>query len=166
MIAIAIGYGWKLVLLCISTVPVLLLCGFLRLHLLARIEQRDKTAHENSAAQAGEAIAALRTVASLTIEEQILGEYRDKLSIQRKSILKPVLSVSLLYALSFSFFFFCMALDLWYGSSLLAGHEYPVLQLWICFVEIMFSTQSAGTVFAFAPDMAKAQTAARQLKDL
>jgi len=46
---IALILGWKLALVCISTVPVLLGCGFFRFSMLARFEARSKTAYEKSA---------------------------------------------------------------------------------------------------------------------
>lgn len=162
-VAIAIGFGWKLGLVATATVPVLLVSGFLRLHLLARIEQKTKTVFEKAMSRACESIAAIRTVASLTLEEAILSKYQKELNVQRMS---HVLSVSVLYSMSFSLFFFCMALIMWYGTNLLADRAYTVLQLWLCFVEIMFSTQSAGALFAFAPDLAKAKEAAQRLKNL
>lgn len=162
-VAIAIGFGWKLGLVATATVPVLLASGFLRLHLLARMEQKTKAVFEKAMSRARESIAAIRMVASLTLEEAVLSKYQAELNVQRMT---HVLSVSVLYSMSFSLFFFCMALIMWYGTNLLADHTYTVLQLWICFVEIMFSTQSAGALFAFAPDLARAKEAARRLKEL
>lgn len=162
-IAITIGFGWKLGLVATATVPMLLASGFLRLHLLARMEQKTRAVFEKSMSRARESIAAIRMVASLTLEEAVLSKYQAELNVQRMS---HVLSVSVLYSMSFSLFFFCMALIMWYGTDLLADHTYTVLQLWICFVEILFSTQSAGALFAFAPDLAKAKEAAKRLKDL
>lgn len=162
-VAIAIGFGWKLGLVATATVPVLLVSGFLRLHLLARMEQKTKTVFEKAMSRAREAIAAIRMVASLTLEEDVLSKYQAELNVQRMT---HVLSVSMLYSMSFAFFFFCMALIMWYGTDLLAERAYTVLMLWICFVEIMFSTQSAGALFAFAPDLARAKEAAKRLKDL
>lgn len=162
-IAIAIGFGWKLGLVATATVPVLLASGFLRLHLLARMEEKTKAVFEKAMSRAHESIAAIRMVASLTLEEAVLSKYQAELNVQRMT---HVLSVSMLYSMSFSLFFFCMALIMWYGTDLLADHTYTVLQLWICFVEILFSTQSAGALFAFAPDLARAKEAAKRLKNL
>lgn len=162
-IAIAIGFGWKLGLVATATVPVLLASGFLRLHLLARMEQKTKAVFEKAMSRARESIAAIRMVASLTLEEAVLSKYQAELKVQRMT---HVLCVSVLYSMSFSLFFFCMALIMWYGTDLLADHTYTVLQLWICFVEILFSTQSAGALFAFAPDLARAKEAAKRLKNL
>lgn len=162
-IAIAIGFGWKLGLVATATVPVLLASGFLRLHLLARMENKTKAVFEKAMSRARESIAAIRMVASLTLEEAVLSKYQTELNVQRMT---HVLLVSVLYSLSFSLFFFCMALIMWYGTDLLADRTYTVLQLWICFVEIMFSTQSAGALFAFAPDLARAKEAAKRLKEL
>lgn len=162
-VSIAIGYGWKLGLVATATVPILLVSGFLRLYLLSRMEQSANATFEKAMSRAREAIAAIRTVASLTLEEGILSKYQEELNIQCTG---HILLVAMLYSISFSLFFLCMALIMWYGLELITATQYTFLQLWICFVEIMFSTQSAGTIFAFAPDLARAKEAVKRLKDL
>lgn len=165
-IGIAIGYGWKLGLVATATIPILLLCGFLRIYLLVLVEQRAKSTNEASAVQAREAINTIRTVASLSSESNVLDSYHKLLSKQRQANFGWILSISALYTPSVSLFFACMALIFWYGTKLLADREYTVLQLWVCFVEVMFSTQTATAAFAHAPDIAKAQTAAYRIKSL
>jgi ATP-binding cassette subfamily B (MDR/TAP) protein 1 len=77
-----------------------------------------------------------------------------------------VLKSSLLYASSQALVFFCVALGFWYGGTLLGHHEYSIFRFFVCFSEILFGAQSAGTVFSFAPDMGKAKNAAAQFKKL
>ena len=59
-----------------------------------------------------------------------------------------------------------MALVFWYGSTLLGKHEYSIFQFFVCFAEVIFGAQSAGTVFSFAPDMGKAKNDAAEFKKL
>ncbi|GAB1201923.1 hypothetical protein APSETT445_000520 [Aspergillus pseudonomiae] len=94
---IGLAVGWELSLVCMSTIPLLLACGYFRLAMLVRLEKEKKKAFEHSASYACEATSAIRTVASLTL---------------------------------------------------------------------IFGAQSAGTVFSFAPDIAKARYAAASLKAL
>ncbi|KAF2086861.1 ABC transporter-like protein [Saccharata proteae CBS 121410] len=165
-LAVGIAIGWKLGLVCASTIPVLLACGFLRFWMLARFQTRAKKAYEASASYACEATSAIRTVASLTREDDVWAHYHEQLVAQGEKSLRSVLKSSLLYASSQSGMFLCTALGFWYGGTLIANGEYTLFQFFLCFSAIIFGAQSAGTIFSFAPDMGKAKHAAEQLKIL
>ncbi|KKA21933.1 Xenobiotic-transporting ATPase [Rasamsonia emersonii CBS 393.64] len=127
-LVVALAIGWKLALVCISVVPVLLACGFYRFWMLAQFQARAKKAYESSASYACEATSAIRTVASLTREEDVLAAYRAQLQKQARASLISVIKSSLLYAASQGLSFFCMALGFWYGGTLLGHHEYSMFQ--------------------------------------
>ncbi|KAH6681549.1 P-loop containing nucleoside triphosphate hydrolase protein [Halenospora varia] len=165
-IAVSTAIAWKLALVCISTIPVLLGCGFFRFWLLAQFQQRAKKSYEQSASYACEATSAIRTVASLTREHDVLQQYIDALNAQSKRSLNSVLKSSLLYAASQSLMFACVALGFWYGGNQIADHKYSMFQFFVCFSAVIFGAQSAGTIFSFAPDMGKAKQAAQELKVL
>lgn len=163
---VSLAVGWKLALVCISTVPVVLACGFFRFWLLARFQAFSKKAYEKSASYACEATSAIRTVASLTREDDVHANYHEQLAGQQRASLISVLKSSLLYAASQSFMFLCMALGFWYGGTLIGSREYDIFQFFLCFMAVVFGAQSAGTIFSFAPDMGKAKHAAQELKTL
>ncbi|KAI2615477.1 P-loop containing nucleoside triphosphate hydrolase protein [Hypoxylon sp. NC1633] len=163
---VALAFGWKLALVCISTVPVLLACGFFRFYMLAHFQRRSRRAYEQSASYASEAISAIRTVASLTREGDVLAHYKKSLAAQQRSSLISVLKSSLLYAASQSFLFLAFALGFWYGGTLIAKYEYDLFTFFVCFMSVIFGAQSAGSIFSFAPDMGKAHHAAGELKEL
>lgn len=163
---IALAVGWKLALVCISTIPALLACGYWRFAVLSQFQARSKKAYENSASYACEATSAIRTVASLTREEDVLNTYRKQLEAQTRSSLFSVARSSVLYAASQGLSFFCMALGFWYGGELFAKHQYTEFQFFLCFTEVIFGAQSAGSIFAFAPDMGKSKNAAANFKKL
>ncbi|KAK1967075.1 ABC transporter [Colletotrichum sublineola] len=164
--ALAIAIGWKLALVCTATIPILIGCGFFRFWMLAHFERRSKAAYANSASYASEAISAIRTVASLTREDDVIRRYQESLAIQQRASLISVLKSSLLFAASQSFMFLAFALGFWYGGTLIAGGEYDMFQFFVCFSAIIFGAQSAGSIFSFAPDMGKAHHAAQELKVL
>ncbi|OJJ40222.1 hypothetical protein ASPWEDRAFT_55694 [Aspergillus wentii DTO 134E9] len=165
-LTVALIMGWKLALVCISAVPVLLLCGFLRIWMLDRFQSRAKKAYQKSASSACEAASAIHTVASLTMESQVLHSYKLQLKQQLRDDVIPIVKSSLLYAASQALPFFCMALGFWYGGSLLGRHEYSLFTFYVCFSEVIFGAQAAGTVFSHAPDMGKAKHAAAEFKRL
>ncbi|KAJ6146531.1 hypothetical protein N7497_008513 [Penicillium chrysogenum] len=161
-IVIALAFGWKLALVCMSVIPILLGCGFYRFYMLAAFQARSKAAYEGSASYACEATSAIRTVASLTRETDVWSFYHGQLERQGRTSLISVFKSSLLYAASQALVFFCVALGFWYGGTLLGHHEYDVFRFFVCFSEILFGAQSAGTVFSFSPDMGKAKNAAAE----
>ncbi|OJJ48822.1 hypothetical protein ASPZODRAFT_139784 [Penicilliopsis zonata CBS 506.65] len=163
---ISLSIGWKLALVCTSVVPVLLACGFFRFWMLAQFQGRSKAAYEASASYACEATSAIRTVASLTREHDVWEAYHIQLAGQQRKSLVSVIKSSLLYAASQALVFFCIALGFWYGGTLLGRHEYSIFRFFVCFSEIIFGAQSAGTVFSFSPDMGKAKNAAAEFKKL
>ncbi|KAJ4859449.1 ABC transporter transmembrane region domain-containing protein [Trichoderma breve] len=163
---VALAIGWKLALVCISIVPVLLFCGFYRVSILARFQAQSKKAYERSASYACEATSAIRTVASLSREVDVFATYKAQLDEQARAHFFSVLKSSIFYALSQALTFFCMALGFWYGGTLLGKHEYTIFQFFVCFSEVIYGAQAAGSVFSNAPDIGKAKSAAAELKNL
>ena len=165
-ISLSCAFNYKLALVCAATIPILLSCGFLRFWMLARFQARAKKAYESSASYACEATAAIRTVASLTREDDVWEHYHQLIVAQEQKSLQSILRSSVLYAAAQSFMFLCTALGFWYGGTLIANGEISELHFFICFSAIIFGAQSAGTIFSFAPDMGKAKQAAKELKIL
>ncbi|OOF98313.1 hypothetical protein ASPCADRAFT_142439 [Aspergillus carbonarius ITEM 5010] len=163
---VALVMGWQLALVCISAVPVLLACGFIRVWMLDKIQRRAKSAYQKSASSACEAASAIRTVASLTMESAVLTAYESQLHAQLNRDIFPIIKSSALYASSQALPFLCMALGFWYGGSLLGQGHYTVFQFYVCFSEVIFGAQAAGTIFSHAPDMGKAKNAAVEFKKL
>ncbi|KND86495.1 Leptomycin B resistance protein pmd1 [Tolypocladium ophioglossoides CBS 100239] len=163
---LSLAIGWKLALVCIATLPVLVGCGFLHFWMVAHFQRRSKAAYDASAGYASEAVSAIRTVASLGREIDVLKQYQDSLAIQLRHSLVSILKSSALYAASQSFLFLCYALCFWYGGGLIARQEYDMFQFFLCFMAVLFGAQNIGLVFSLAPEMGRAHSAARQLKTL
>ncbi|KAL4793753.1 P-loop containing nucleoside triphosphate hydrolase protein [Aspergillus venezuelensis] len=165
-LSVAFALGWKLALVCSSAVPLLLLSGFLRTWILSRFQARGRIIFQKSASEVSEAVSAIRTVVSLTMEQVILDSYKTQLQKQVRSDIPSILRSSFLYASSEALQFFCMALGFWYGGQLLGKHEYSIFNFYVCFSEVIFGAQAAGSVFSYAPGMSKAKHAAGELKAL
>jgi ATP-binding cassette subfamily B (MDR/TAP) protein 1 len=93
--------------------------------------------------------------------------YRQRLEEEVRDGLLRDLGLAVLYAFSQSVTFFCSALIFWYGGvHLITTGEYTVRDFLICFVATTYSAQAAGSIFAFAPDIAGGREAADRLKKL
>jgi len=134
--------------------------------MIGRFQQRAQKDYEASAGYACEAISAIRTVASLTREQDVLKQYSAQIAQQHAKSIPSILSSSVLYASSQAISFLVNALGFWYGGRLIANREYSLFQFIVCFTAIVFGAQTAGTIFSFAPDMGKARHAAAELKML
>ncbi len=146
--------------------PYLLCGGFLRFWVLAQFDLRAQKAYKESASYACEATAAIRTIASLTREDEVWEHYNSMLVAQTSSSLRSVLKTSLLYAASQAGMYWASALGFWYGGQLISKHEITMEAFFTCFVAIIFSAQAAGGIFSHAPDMSKSKQAAEMLKTL
>jgi ATP-binding cassette subfamily B (MDR/TAP) protein 1 len=163
---LSLAIGWKLALVCASTIPLVAGCGYLRLMMLSIFDEKVKKTHTASVSYASEAISAIRTVASLCLEEQVLANYNQMLGEQAAKSLRSILQTSVLYAASQSITFLCAGLAFWYGGTLITGHEYSIFQFFICFASLISGSQTAGIIFSHAPGFSKAMTAAGDLKAL
>lgn len=163
-VIVSLVVGWKLALVCTATIPFVAGCGWVRLKILTLFDDKIQRTQDASASYASEAVTAIRTVASLSLERQVLHQYNGILSSAAASSLHSILKASALYAASQSVVFLCAALGFWYGGTLIASHEYDMRQFFICFAALISGSQSAGTIFSFAPDISKALHAGRDLQ--
>ena len=100
-------------------------------------DQSNKKAHEDSAQLACEAAASIRTVASLTREEDCLRLYSESLEEPMQKSNRTAVWSNGLYSLSQSFSFFVIALVFWYGSRLVSFQEFTTVDF---FIGLMAST--------------------------
>ncbi|KAL4898018.1 P-loop containing nucleoside triphosphate hydrolase protein [Aspergillus ambiguus] len=165
-IIVATAVGWKLGLVCISTLPVMLLAGFLDCWVRCEIQIRSKKSYEKSASSACEATAAIHTVVSMTMEDVLVKRYELQLQKQFRGDILFFIKSSLLFASSQSLPYLCMALGFWYGGRLLGRGEYSLFQFFICFSQVIFGAQAAGNFFIRLPEFSTAIHAAGELKEL
>ncbi|KAE8381842.1 P-loop containing nucleoside triphosphate hydrolase protein [Aspergillus bertholletiae] len=165
-VAVACSFGWKLGLVAASTTPILLACGFLRFWIISWAESYTKRATD-AAGAACEAASAVRTIIALGIEDTIVDRYCEKLREEQPQTLRLNVVSSIVYAASQSLVFCVSGFLFWYGGGkLVASGEYSVQQFFICFTAIVWSSQAAGMVFSYAPDIAGARSAATRLASL
>lgn len=165
-ISLSLAIGWKLALVCLSVVPLLVCCSILRFHILHTYHSRASRVYLHSAAFAAESIAAMRTVATLTLEKHVAEKYRADVERQRKSSLISVAKSGAVYSASQSLIFLCLGLSFWYGSRLMVNMEYDIFQFFVCLMSVIFGAQSAGMMLTFIPDIVKAKNSAARLKTL
>jgi ATP-binding cassette subfamily B (MDR/TAP) protein 1 len=111
---LAIATGWKLGLVVVlGGLPPLLFAGYLRIRLEFRLDEETGKRFANSSALAGEAVAAIRTVASLALERQILDQYRNMIDGIVQTSIPSILHSMFWFALSQSVDLLVLALGFW-----------------------------------------------------
>jgi ATP-binding cassette subfamily B (MDR/TAP) protein 1 len=108
-------------------------------------DQKNKAAHEKSAQIACEAVAAIRTVASLTREEDCLNLYRSSLEGPLRKSTRTASWSNMLFALSQSTALWAIALVFWYGSSLVSRSEISTQYFFIALM-VWLSVQSPNAI--------------------
>jgi len=102
-------------------------------------DQVNKKAHEDSAQLACEAAGAIRTVASLTREDDCCRLYSESLEEPLQRSNRNALWSNGLYAISQAMVFFVIALVFWYGSILVSRLETTTFHF---FAGLMVSTDA------------------------
>ncbi|KAI5993497.1 P-loop containing nucleoside triphosphate hydrolase protein [Pisolithus albus] len=163
---IGLAYAWKPALVGIACVPLVFSAGFIRLRVVVLRDQQNRAAHYNSAKLACEAASAIRTVASLTCEDDCLKLYSSSLEESLRTSRKSAVWSNLVYAFSQSCTFWTIALIFWYGSGLVASLEVTSTNFFTTLMAVTFGVMQAGSVFAWAPDVSSACSASAAIINL
>lgn len=105
-------------------VPLVIGAGYVRLHAVVLKDAKNKRAHEDSAQLACEAAGAIKTVASLTREDDCSELYSKSLEEPLRNSNRSSLFSTAAFALSQSMSMFVIALVFWYGARLVSSGEY------------------------------------------
>jgi ATP-binding cassette subfamily B (MDR/TAP) protein 1 len=163
-VAIAFAFGWKLTLVAFfGAFPIITVAAFTRIRFEIKFEQMNAQVFAESSQFASEAIGASRTVAALTLEDMICTRYEGLLKGHVDVARKKARYTQLVFALSDSIGFLCMALAFWYGSRLLARGEYDATQFFVIYIAIINGSEAAGQWCSFGPNIAQASAAANRI---
>lgn len=102
-----------------------------------------------SARFATEAITAIRTVASLTLEEKVVKMYDERLARTSPRFAKITITSAVLFGFCESLYLATLGLIFWYGVKLLLQGEYDVQTFFTVFVAVIFGGQAAGFLFGY-----------------
>ncbi|CAB4414464.1 unnamed protein product [Rhizophagus irregularis] len=162
-IIVALIVGWKLTLVVLTTVPLLMTAGYLRYKMMAGFKARTLKVYEKSAQIACEGTSNIRTVASLTREEDLLKIYSDMLDGPMKEGYHNAIFGSLNYGFAASMNYLSNALAFWYGTLLFTNGEYDVYKFYTVFMAVLFGAMSSGRIFSYAPNITKAKISAESI---
>ncbi|KAH8907719.1 P-loop containing nucleoside triphosphate hydrolase protein [Coniochaeta sp. PMI_546] len=157
---LAIATGWKLgLVLVFGALPPLVVSGYIRIRLEFKLDADTASRFADSAGIASEAVSAIRTVASLALEHEVLRRYEESLRCIAVRSVKSLGWTMFWYSLSQSISFLAMALGFWYGGRLISFGEYTADQFWTVFIAVIFSGEAAAAFFQYSTSITKAISA-------
>jgi ATP-binding cassette, subfamily B (MDR/TAP), member 1 len=147
---LSLAVGWQLGLVAIvGGMPVLFGAGFIRMRIEMTNHDRVSQIYLECARFASEAVGAIRTVSSLTLEDKVLEGYRSRLAECARHEVRTKFVSMVLYALSESVSLAVSALAFWYGGKLLSEGKYDVTTFFIVFICVVMGSHAAGFLFGF-----------------
>ncbi|KAK9455642.1 P-loop containing nucleoside triphosphate hydrolase protein [Dipodascopsis uninucleata] len=162
----SLAISWKFALVTIATMPIIVGGGFFRLYVLNSFQINLKASNEKAASFACEAASAIRTVLSLTRENDVLSKYRATLDGQRRDSRTINIKSAMFYGVSQGSQFFIFSLAYWYGGSLVVTDNYSIIQFYFAYTAVIFGSISAGITLSFVPDLGKAKLSAGYIKKI
>jgi ATP-binding cassette subfamily B (MDR/TAP) protein 1 len=154
---LGLAFGPLLALIGIACIPLLVCSGYIRLRLVVMKDQKNKRVYSKTAHMASEAAGAIKTVASLTREDECCREYHNALEGPTTHSIRSAMTSNILYAISQSLSFWVIGLVFYVGSRWLASGRYNTQQFFTVLNSVVFSAIQAGNVFSFVPDASKAK---------
>lgn len=165
-IIIGLCYGPLLALIAIACIPLVISSGYIRLRVVVQKEAKTKKWHAASAQLASEAAGAVRTVASLTREDDIDRIYSKSLETPMNISNRTAIWSQMLYAASQGMSFLVIALVFYVGALWLIDGRYNQATFFTTLTAVLFAAIQAGNVFTFVPDASQANSASRSIFEL
>ncbi|KAI2787189.1 ABC transporter 1 [Penicillium oxalicum] len=158
--------AWKIALVCLSLVPLLLGAGLMELHILGKFEERHENAYTKSVDIGTEAISSIKTIASLSLEEETLKTYQRSLKEPRQETLRVTLLASFWQAMTYFLGNCVNALAYWWGSKQIIAGTYTQTQFLIVVFSLLVSALLWSQMFALAPELSNARAAMARILSL
>ncbi|KAL7626127.1 hypothetical protein AAE478_002897 [Parahypoxylon ruwenzoriense] len=158
--------AWKIAIVCLATMPIMLGSGIMQLRILSRFTERHEKAFSKSVGITVEAVNSIKTVAALSLEQEVMETYRRSLSGPRKEMTRSSLWVNLFLAIAYSISNLIYAFIYWWGAKQIIESGYTQVQFFIVLIALLVSAQLWGQLFTLAPEVTRAGRAVGRIFDL
>ncbi|XP_078519645.1 ATP-binding cassette sub-family B member 5-like isoform X3 [Lissotriton helveticus] len=156
-------YGWEMTLLILAMAPVLAVAGMLETSALAGFANRDKKQLQSAGKIATEVVENIRTVVSLTSERKFEEMYEQQLQKPYRNAHKRAHTYGGCFSFSQSFLYFTYAAGYRFGAYLIISGRMSTEDVFLVFSLLAYGAMAVGQTLSFAPDYAKAKSAASHL---
>lgn len=158
--------AWRIAIVCLAIVPILLGAGFMQLRALTRYAEKHAGAFSTSVGVTVEAVSNIRTIAALSLEDEILYTYRRSLQAPRKEMVLQSFKTNFWLAIANSIGSSMYAFAYWWGSKNILEGRYSQAQFFFILMAMLVSAQLWGQLFTLAPEIARAKSAVSRVAGL
>jgi ATP-binding cassette subfamily B (MDR/TAP) protein 1 len=149
-----------------AIVPLLLGSGFMQLRSISRFAEKHAGAFSSSIGITVEAVSNIRTIAALSLEDEILQTYRRSLIAPRKDMVLQSFKTNIWLAIANSIGNVLYAFAHWWGSKNILEGRYSQTQYFIILIAMLVSAQLWGQLFTLAPEISRAKRAIARIAGL
>ncbi|WOO85368.1 Sophorolipid transporter [Vanrija pseudolonga] len=160
---VGLAYAPLLSLIGIACVPLIVGSGYIRLRVVVLKDEQTKKWHASSSQMASEAAASVRTVASLTREDDVEKIYGEALQEPMRISNRTAFRSQALYAASQGIVFLVIALVFYIGALWIASGRLTTATFFTSLMGVIFAAMEAGDIFQYVPDASKAGSSARSI---
>ncbi|KAG5964193.1 hypothetical protein E4U56_002376 [Claviceps arundinis] len=151
--------AWKIAIVCLAIVPILLGIGLIQLRTLSKFYEKHEEAFSKSVGIGVDAVDSIKTVASLSLEDEVLAVYRRTLDEPKREVTAISFSANLWLALQYLAGNLAFGLAFWWGSKQIFSGVYTETQFIIVVFSLLVSAQLWSQMFALAPEFTNAKAA-------
>lgn len=162
-VILALYFQWKLGLVALCFVPLLLISTYFQAKIIMGQSALERDGLQKSAKVAMEAIANIRTVASLGKERQFHTIYMDSLREPHRQALKKSWVRGAIFGFASAIPMFAYSVTMYYGGWLIVNECLDFTSVFKVSESLLFGTQMIGQAVAFAPNYNKAKVAANRI---
>ncbi|PVI04081.1 leptomycin B resistance protein pmd1 [Periconia macrospinosa] len=158
-VTLSLAIAWRIAIVLLAVVPLLIGAGFMQLRSISRFAEKHAGAFSSSVGITVEAVSNIRTVAALSLEDEILQTYRRSLAEPRKEMVIQSFKTNIWLAVANSMGNILYAFAHWWGSTNVLEGRYSQTQYFIILIALLVSAQLWGQLFTLAPEISRAKAA-------
>ncbi|KAG6007029.1 hypothetical protein E4U43_000363 [Claviceps pusilla] len=158
--------AWKIAIVCLAIVPILLGIGLIQLRTLSKFHEKHEDAFSKSVGISVEAVDSIKTVASLSLENEVLAAYRRTLDAPKREVTAVSFSANLWLALQYLAGNLAFGLAFWWGSEQIFSGLYTETQFIVVVFSLLVSAQLWSQMFALAPEFTNAKAAIARVTEI
>ncbi|OLN95357.1 Leptomycin B resistance protein pmd1-like protein 4 [Colletotrichum chlorophyti] len=158
--------AWRIAIVCLVIIPILLGSGIMQIRVLSRFEEKHAGAYAQAVGITVESVNSIKTVATLSLEHEVLGQYKRALKGPKKEVISASAIANIWLAVANSTGNIIYAFAYWWGSKQIIEGRYTQTQFLIILVAMLVGAQLWGQMFSLAPEVTRARMAASRIFSL
>ncbi|KZL80314.1 abc multidrug transporter [Colletotrichum incanum] len=158
--------AWRIAIVCLVIIPILLGSGIMQIRVLSRFEEKHAGAYAQAVGITVESVNSIKTVATLSLEHEVLGQYKRALKGPKKEIISASAVANVWLAIANSTGNIIYAFAYWWGSRQIIEGNATQTEFLIILVAMLVGAQLWGQMFSLAPEVTRARMAASRIFSL